>query len=135
MSKRLAIALALICTGLDAAAAAAATAQDMPTSERFANHPYKTALGAMTNLQSCGSGMGAHGAAARALAEEMRGLEAMAAAKGLGPRLEQMRRDYLAILAVSTMVACPTGARRALADARRAVAAFRAWVEAQPPAP
>jgi hypothetical protein len=66
---------------------------------------------------------------------ELRSIEAAAEAKGLGPTLERLRREYQALLAVSTMMACFRGPRTALADARRALQAFRAWVAGQPDRP
>jgi len=58
--------------------------------------------------------------------------EADATLKGLGATLERLRQDYYALRAVSSTTACAGGPRRALAYARRAVAAFRAWVAEQP---
>jgi hypothetical protein len=93
-------------------------------------HPYKDALGAVWNFDACGArGLrGEH----FALDAELRAIEAAAEAKGLGPTLERLRGEYQRLLAVSTIMPCPRGARVALADARRALAAFRAWVAAQP---
>jgi hypothetical protein len=101
-----------------------------PPAERFAAHPYKSALGAVANYQSCGAL--ARAAAAREVATMLRALEAEAVAKGLGPILDRLRQEYQELLAVSTMTACGGGPRRALAGARAALADFRAWVEAQP---
>jgi hypothetical protein len=91
-------------------------------------HPYRSALGAVANYQSCG----ASGRRASSLDADLRANEAAARAKGLGPELDRIRREYQAMLAVSDMMACVHGPRGALADARRALAAFRAWVNAQP---
>ena len=101
-----------------------------PPAERFAPHPYKSALGNVANYQSCGIRSSA--AAYRELTRTLRAVEAAAEAKGLGPVLERLRREYYELRAVSTMAACAGGPRRALAGARRAVAAFRAWVAEQP---
>jgi hypothetical protein len=101
-----------------------------PASERFAGHPYKSALGAVANYRSCG----VHVRAGRfnALAAALRSTESLAGAKGLGAVLERLRRDYHDLLAVSTMAACGGGPAAALARARRSVAAFRTWVASQP---
>ena len=101
-----------------------------PPAGRLAPHPYKSALGAVANYQSCGVHVRA--AAARDVAAALRAIEAAAEAKGLGPTLERLRREYYELRAVSTMTACGGGARRALAGARRALDAFRVWVAAQP---
>ena len=101
-----------------------------PPAERFAPHPYTSALGAVANYQSCG--IHARAAAWRALERALRAGEADATLKGLGPTLERLRQDYYALRAVSSMTACGGGPRRALAFARRAVAAFRTWVAEQP---
>ncbi len=97
---------------------------------RFAPHPYTSALGAVWNYQSCG--VRARAAEVAALNAALQAGEAAARAKGLGPELERVRRDYQALLAVSTMMACTRGPATALASARRAVADFRRWVTAQP---
>ena len=101
-----------------------------PSAEVFALHPYKTALGEVANYQSCG--IRARAGAYRELTRALRATETEAVAKGLGPTLERLRRDYYELRAISTMAACAGGPRRALAGARRAVAAFRAWVAEQP---
>ena len=101
-----------------------------PPAPRFTAHPYTSALSAEANYESCGAY--ARGAAVRALRASLRAGEAEAEAKGLGPTLTQLRRDYEAILAVSTMNACNGGPARALRDARHELGAFRAWVAAQP---
>jgi hypothetical protein len=100
------------------------------TPERFAPHPYKSALGAVANYRSCG--VRARAGPAAALDAALRAGEAAARAKGLGPMLERLRQDYHALLAVSTMMACARGPAAALAGARRAVADFQRWVAAQP---
>ena len=101
-----------------------------PPAQRFAPHPYKSALGAVANYQSCG--VHARAAAYREITAALRAIEAAAEAKGLAPTLERLRREYYELRAVSTMTACGGGARRALAGARRALAAFRTWVAEQP---
>jgi len=101
-----------------------------PPTERFAPHPYTSALGAVANYQSCGFHVRA--AAWRTLERGLHASEADATLKGLGATLERLRQDYYALRAVSSTTACGGGPRRALAYARRAVAAFRAWVAAQP---
>jgi len=98
---------------------------------RFARHPYTSALGAVWNYRSCG--VHARAAPYRALEAAVAAAEAAARARGLGPLLERLRADYNALLAVSTMMPCVHGAAASLRDARRAVAAFQAWVAAQPP--
>jgi hypothetical protein len=97
---------------------------------RFAPHPYKSALGAVANYQSCG--VRARAGRVAALNAALRAAETAARAKGLAPTLERLRQDYYALLAVSTMMACARGPAAALTGARRAVAAFRQWVAAQP---
>jgi hypothetical protein len=101
-----------------------------PPAQRFAAHPYKSALGAVANYQSCGVHVRA--AAYAEISSALRSIEAEAAAKGLGAELARLRQEYYDLLAVSTMAACGGGPVRALADARRAIAAFRAWVAGQP---
>lgn len=96
----------------------------------MAGHPYKDALGAVWNYGSCGAN--ARRAAYVEINNALRSIEAAAEAKGLDPTLERLRREYQQLLAVSTIMPCPRGPRAALADARRALAAFRAWVAAQP---
>ena len=130
--------LALAALALAAGMGAALTAQPArlpasvlaPPAERFAPHPYKSALGAVAGYRSCG--VHARAAAYRQLTQALRAIEAAAEAKGLGPTLERLRRDYYEMLAVSSMAACVGGPRRALAGARRALAAFRTWVAEQP---
>lgn len=99
---------------------------------QFAGHPYTNALGAVWSYRSCG--VRANAARYRALEATVQAGEVAARAKGLGPELDRVRAQYNAILAVSTMMACPRGPVMALREARRAVAAFRAWVAAHPPA-
>ena len=133
--SRLAIALALFAAGTGVALAQPAPAnQAGPTHVRFAPHPFTSALDALTNYQSCG----AHVRTAAAFAQvdrAFRASEAAARAKGLGSLLDELRRDYLALLAVSTRIACFGGPAAALAGARSAVRAFQAWVAVQPSAP
>src|SRR3954466_13477094 len=73
----------------------------------FAAHPYKSALGAVSNYQSCGAQ--ARRAASVELDTALRSIEAAAEAKGLGPTLERLRREYQQLLSVSTMMACARG--------------------------
>jgi len=101
-----------------------------PPAQRFAAHPYKSALSAVANYQSCG--VHARRGALVEITETLRSIEAAAVAKGLGPTLERLRQEYYELRAVSTMAACAWGPRRALAGARGALADFRAWVAAQP---
>jgi hypothetical protein len=101
-----------------------------PPAERFVMHPYESALSAVANYQSCGAL--ARSRAAREVTIALREIEAAALAKGLGPTLERLRRDYHATMAVATTTACAGGPVRALAEARSALRAFRAWVAAQP---
>jgi hypothetical protein len=98
--------------------------------ERAAPHPYKSALGSLWNYHSCGYRM--RPAIYEALAAELRSTEARAAAKGLGPLLEQLRSDYQDLLAHSDMLVCAWGPARALTGARVTIAAFRTWVARQP---
>jgi hypothetical protein len=101
-----------------------------PPAQRFASHPYKSALGAVANYRSCGIHVRA--AAYAELSSALRSIETEAVAKGLGAELARLRQEYYELLSVSTMAACGGGPVRALADARRALAAFRAWVAGQP---
>ncbi len=129
----LAVALAVIAAGptcLPAQPVAPSAGEAATPAQRFARHPYKSALGAVANYRGCGARAGA--APYQALTGEMRDIEAAAAAKGLGPTLERLRREYYELLSISTIMACVRGPGPALADARRAVAAFRAWVAEQP---
>jgi hypothetical protein len=107
-------------------------AGDRPTGP-MAGHPYKTALGAVWNYQSCGAN--ARRAALSEITTALLSIEAAAEAKGLGPTLERLRQEYQQLLAVSTMMACARGPRVALASARGALRDFRAWVAAQPGRP
>ena len=104
-----------------------------PADGPMAGHPYKDTLGAVWNYGSCG--VHARSAARDEIEAALRRIEAAAEAKGLGPTLERLRGEYQRLLAVSSIMPCPRGARVALADARRALAAFRAWVAAQPGQP
>lgn len=104
--------------------------ESRPAAERFASHPYKSALGALANYRSCGIRVRA--ARYNALATALRSIESLAAAKGLGATLARLRQDYYDLLAVSTMAACGGGPAAALARARRAVAEFRTWVAREP---
>jgi hypothetical protein len=129
----LSIALALSAVSTGAAQAQPAPASPArPANQRFAPHPYKTALGALANYQSCGVHVRA--AAFAALNGAFREAETAARAKGLGPHLDELYHDWQALLAVSTMMACARGPAGALAGARTAVRAFQAWAAAQPPA-
>jgi hypothetical protein len=104
-----------------------------PPAEALAPHPYKSALGAVWNYQSCG--VHARRAAIIEITNRLRSIEAAAEAKGLGPTLERLRQEYDALLAVSTMMACARSPRAALAGAREALTAFGAWVDDQPARP
>ena len=72
-----------------------------------------------------------HAADARTLEAELREIEALAMARGLGPILDQVRQEYLALRAISSSVCVPT-TPAVLASAHGALADFRAWVIAQP---
>ncbi|MEA3013255.1 MAG: hypothetical protein QOD42_1800 [Sphingomonadales bacterium] len=104
--------------------------ENRPAAERFASHPYKSALGALANYRSCGVRVRA--ARYNALATALRSIESLAEAKGLAPTLSRLRQDYYDLLAVSTMAACGGGPAAASARARRAIADFRAWAAGQP---
>ena len=95
------------------------------------SHPYISALDALANYQSCG--IRARAAEVVRLDALLRASEADARAKGLGPLLDELRRDWQAILAVSSRMACARGPAVALTSARGAVRAFQAWVAAQSP--
>jgi hypothetical protein len=101
-----------------------------PPAGVWTSHPYKSAISAVANYGSCG--IRADAALYNGLNAELRSLEAAAVAKGLGPTLERLRREYEALMAVADVMACAGGPVRALAEARGAVATFRAWVEARP---
>jgi hypothetical protein len=125
------IALALFAAGTGFAQARPAPAdQAGPVHVRFASHPYTSALDALANYQSCG--VHARAAVFAELDRMFRESETAARAKGLGPMLDELRRDYQAMLAVSTRMACAGGPDAALAGARASVRAFQAWVAAQP---
>ena len=131
--SRLSIALALFASGTGLAQAQPAPAnQAGPVHVRFAAHPYTSALDALANYQSCG--VHARAAALAPLEAAFHTSEAAARAKGLGPLLDELRRDYQALLAVSTRMACARGPVAALTGARNAVRAFQAWEDAQPTA-
>jgi len=124
-----------IAFALVAAGAGVSNAQPVPAgpaNARFAPHPYKSALGAIANYQACG--VRARGADVARLEATLRASEAAARAKGLGPMLDQLYRDWQAELAVSTMMGCVHGPAAALAGARTTLRAFQTWVAAQPPA-
>jgi hypothetical protein len=121
LHMRIAVVLAFAAAAGQAAGSAATPAD---------RAPYRTALAALDNYQSCG--VSVDSPAFRALTAALQAGEAIARGKGLGPELERERARYQAILAVSTMVACAGGPDFARADAGRAVAAFRAWAAAQP---
>ena len=111
-----------------AAGAGQAVAWQSPA--RLTNHPYTSALSGFANYLSCGAR--ARAREARALERALHETEAAARAKGLGPEMERVKRDYLALLAVSSRMACARGPAAALAGARAAMRAFRAWVAAAP---
>jgi hypothetical protein len=126
----------IVAAGIGPAAAQAPTAPShaaSPAHVRFASHPYTSALDALTNYQSCGADLRV--AAFAELDRALRDSVTAARAKGLGPLLDELRRDYRALLAVSTRTACGGGPACALASARTAVRAFQAWVAAEPLAP
>jgi hypothetical protein len=130
----IAIALCLFGTDMSQAQPARVPASLLgPPAGPLAPHPYKSALGAVGNYQSCG--VDARRTSYLVINAELRSIEAAAEAKGLGPTLARLRREYQALLAVSTMMACAHGPAAALAGARRALQAFRAWVAAQPARP
>jgi hypothetical protein len=104
-----------------------------PSPGPLADHPYKSALGAVGNYQSCGTNP--HRTSYLAIEAELRSIEAAAEAKGLGPTLARLRQEYQQLLAVSSMMACARGPAAALAGARQALRAFRAWVAEQPDRP
>ena len=96
---------------------------------RFTNHVYTSALAAFANYQSCG--FRARARELNRLGTALRAAEEAARAKGLGPELDRVKRDYLALLAVSTMTACARGPVAARNGAREAIRAFRTWVDAR----
>jgi hypothetical protein len=100
-----------------------------PPLQPFASHPYKSALVAVGGYTACARRPQA--ADAHALEAELRAIEALAVARGLGPTLERLRHEYLMMLAISSRT-CVPGTPETLASARRALADFRAWVEDQP---
>jgi hypothetical protein len=92
----------------------------------YTNHAYTSALAAFANYQSCGTR--ARAREVDRLGTALRAAEGAARAKGLGPELDRVKRDYLALLAVSTMTACARGPVTALNGARGAIRAFGTWV-------
>lgn len=96
---------------------------------RYTNHVYTSALAAFANYQSCGSR--ARAREVERLGTALRSAEAAARTKALGPELDRVRQDYLALLAVSTMTACARGPIAALNGARGAIRAFQTWVAEQ----
>jgi hypothetical protein len=130
--SRIALALAVLTTGaaLPAQRTRVPASRLGDTAAHSTSHPYTSALDAVANYESCGAD--ARAALVAAMMRELRALESRARAKGLGPELDRVRRDYEAMLAVSTRTACGWGPVRALAGARGALADFRAWVAAQP---
>src|SRR5258705_10039304 len=65
-----------------------------PPAGPLAPHPYKSALGAVWNYQSCG--VNARRAAYIEITTRLRSIEAAAEAKGLGPTLVRLRQEYQA---------------------------------------
>jgi hypothetical protein len=126
----IAIAACLFGAAMSNAQPARVPASQLDPPAALADHLYKSALGAVDNYLSCGAN-----ARTSQINAELRSIEAAAGAKGLGPMLERLRREYQALLAVSTMMACAGGPAAALAGARRALQAFRAWVAEQPDRP
>lgn len=126
------IALILLAAGAGrplAAQPARAPAQASPSGQAD-EYSYRGALGALWNYRSCG--VRARAADFQALAAELRSIESLARSKGLGPTLQMLRDRYDRLLAVATMMGCASGPVPALARARRAMAAFRTWVEEAP---
>jgi hypothetical protein len=115
-----------ICLALALILSAAAGAPAAPPNESS----YRRALGTLWNYQACG--VRARRAAYRSLAAELAAIERLARSKGLGPTLERLREEYNHMLAISLIMPCAGGPAAALARARLAMPAFRAWVEAQP---
>src|SRR5436190_17814846 len=98
-----ALALVMIAAPATSQTRPAPAGQPGPSHPRFARHPFTSALDALTNYQSCGVDL--RTAALARLDAAFRASEAAARAKGLGPLLDDLRRDYLALLAVSTRTA------------------------------
>jgi len=122
--------LALLPAGAGLAARPGGPAGSSRPAERSNEYSYRAALGALWNYRSCG--VRARTATYRALAAELASIESLAWSKGLGPTLERVREEYNRLLAVATMRRCGGGPVAALARARRAMAAFRTWVEEAP---
>lgn len=134
LQTRITISLAMLAAGMNPPATAQAAdplagAVAAPA-QRFANHPYKSAMGAVANYGSCG--YRTRPADYQALAAELQSIETRARAKGLGPTLERLHREYMFLLSVSTMVMCTTGPADALRGAHRTLDTFRTWVAEQP---
>lgn len=133
---RFRIALALLLFGAGQAAAAQHVRAPLPSPLHADEWSYTDALGGVWAYRQCG--YRARPAALLELNGEQQRLEAEAAAKGLGPLLERVRRRYQEILAFALLRGCggePHPVRAALVRARAGLAAFRAWVEAQPSVP
>lgn len=130
------IALAIGLLGAGSAAAAQHAPAQLPYPLHGNEWSYTDALGGVWAYRGCG--VRARPAILLELEGELQRLEAAAAAKGLGPLLERVRRRYREILSVELQRGCggvPDPVRDALRRARAGLAAFRAWVEAQPSAP
>lgn len=97
---------------------------------RFGAHPYRSALEALAGLEMCGTRTEV--AELPILTAKFHAIEALAVSRGLGSTLEQIRRDYLALLAISSRAPCVRGSRPALGPARQAIDAFRIWVADEP---
>ena len=121
-------ALAMVTAGSGPAVAVQPGHAPATAPTHFERHAYPSALNAFANYQSCGSHARAREIEALGLA--LRTGEAEARASGLGAELERLKREYLALLAVSSTVACAGGPAAALAGARVAMRAFAAWVAA-----
>jgi hypothetical protein len=127
---RIALFLVLLAAGAGLAAQPGGAPAAPRPAGRINEYSYSGALGALWNYQSCG--VRARAADAQALAAELRAIESLARSKGLGPTLERVRDEYNRMLAVSIMMGCAGGPVAALAGARRAMTAFRTWVEQAP---
>ncbi|MGE3150983.1 MAG: hypothetical protein AB7K04_18200 [Pseudorhodoplanes sp.] len=128
----LALILSAAGAALPLAAQPGAAPPEAPRAVPVDEQSYLAAQGDLRNYQSCGTR--ARRATYQALAEELQSIESLARSKGLGPTLERVVAERNRILAISSMMVrpCVGGPVAALAGARRAMAAFRTWVDRAP---
>ena len=92
--------------------------------------PYKNALKDINNFSTCPGVEGSR--ALQQMHSELERLEALAAAKGLGPVLARQWQEYLAFLERSLLIQCDGGPEWARSKARVSLRSFAEWVARSP---